>query len=279
MSVPVTMTQSGKQINVSVAASSKGPAAMHGEVWICSISKAVPISIGRGENRGRQVTYHNVVRNLLKVGDWNGTAGQLDGAAGEYFPRGRRWRGGLCPGRQSRQARRDARRGLHVAALTPLPSVFGARTRADRSSAGVDSRDRGATDVRRTRRDRSSVAAPERQPSKISVPNKKGPTFVGPVWGLTQLRNRPDPDDPGGLGAEESGTERTGPTQDCLVAIQQGGRWAEVGRYYDSANDPVTAMILAIGVSGRRSGRARISTRPPRPSCSRAPLAQSCRLR
>ncbi len=75
MSVPVTMTQSGKEINVSVAAASKGPAAMHGEVWICSISKSVPISIGRGENGGHEVTYHNVVRNLLKVGDWNGTAG------------------------------------------------------------------------------------------------------------------------------------------------------------------------------------------------------------
>jgi hypothetical protein len=74
MSVPVSMTLSGKQINVSVAASSKGPAARHGEVWICSVSKSVPISIGRGENRGREVTYHNVVRNLLKVGDWNGTA-------------------------------------------------------------------------------------------------------------------------------------------------------------------------------------------------------------
>jgi hypothetical protein len=75
MSVPVTMTQAGKQINVSVAASGKGPAAMHGEVWICSISKAVPISIGRGENGGRKITYYNVVRNLLKVGDWNGTSG------------------------------------------------------------------------------------------------------------------------------------------------------------------------------------------------------------
>jgi hypothetical protein len=73
MSVPVTMTQAGRQIKVSVAASAKAPAAMHGEVWICSIAKEVPISIGRGENRGRQVTYHNVVRGLLKVGDWNGT--------------------------------------------------------------------------------------------------------------------------------------------------------------------------------------------------------------
>lgn len=75
MSVPVTMSQEGKQITVSVAASSKGPAAMHGEVWICPISKAVAIAISRGENRGRELTYYNVVRNLLKVGDWNGNAG------------------------------------------------------------------------------------------------------------------------------------------------------------------------------------------------------------
>ena len=74
MSVPVTMTLSGKQINVSVAASN-APAVAHGEVWICSVSKAIPISIGRGENRGREVTYYNVVRNLLKVGDWNGSSG------------------------------------------------------------------------------------------------------------------------------------------------------------------------------------------------------------
>jgi hypothetical protein len=75
MSVPVTMTIAGKQITVTVAASGKGPAASHGEIWICSVSKAIPISIGRGENRGREVTYHNVVRNLLKVGDWNGSSG------------------------------------------------------------------------------------------------------------------------------------------------------------------------------------------------------------
>jgi hypothetical protein len=75
MSVPVSMSVTGRQINVSVAASRNGPAAMHGEVWICSVSKAVPISIGRGENRGREITYYNVVRNILKVGDWNGSSG------------------------------------------------------------------------------------------------------------------------------------------------------------------------------------------------------------
>jgi hypothetical protein len=74
MSVPVSLKLNGKQITVSVAAS-RTPVTMHGEVWICSISKAVPISIGRGENRGRELTYYNVVRNLLKVGDWTGSAG------------------------------------------------------------------------------------------------------------------------------------------------------------------------------------------------------------
>lgn len=74
MSVPVSMTLAGRQLNVSVAASHPGSVASHGEIWICAISKAVPILIGRGENRGHEVTYHNVVRNLLKVGDWNGTA-------------------------------------------------------------------------------------------------------------------------------------------------------------------------------------------------------------
>jgi len=74
MSVPVSMTQAGKQLNVSVAAARAGSPS-RGEVWICAISKAVPIAIGRGENRGHELVYYNVVRNLLKVGDWNGSAG------------------------------------------------------------------------------------------------------------------------------------------------------------------------------------------------------------
>ena len=68
--------------------------------------------------------------------------------------------------------------------------------------------------------------------------------------------NRPDPDDPGGLGAEESGTERTGPTQAFVFAMQDGGRWAEVGQYYDSANDPVTPYFPGWNGSRTRPKRA-----------------------
>ena len=55
-------------------------------------------------------------------------------------------------------------------------------------------------------------------------PQKKKDQLSLAQYGDKLPANRPDPDDPGGLGAEESGTERTGPTQDCLVAIQEGGR-------------------------------------------------------
>lgn len=70
MSVPVKLSKDGHYLNVSVAASS----GHHAEVWICAVSKAVPITVGRGENSGQQIIYHNVVRNVLKVGDWDGTA-------------------------------------------------------------------------------------------------------------------------------------------------------------------------------------------------------------
>ena len=44
------------------------------EVWLCGLAKATTIGIGRGENKGRTVTYHNVVRRWLKLGDWTGKA-------------------------------------------------------------------------------------------------------------------------------------------------------------------------------------------------------------
>jgi hypothetical protein len=43
-----------------------------GEVWLCPISKQVPVQIGRGENKGHTITYTNVVRGWVKLGEWNG---------------------------------------------------------------------------------------------------------------------------------------------------------------------------------------------------------------
>ncbi len=45
-----------------------------GEVWLCPVTGKATVEITRGENRGKTITYHNVVRSWVKLGDWNGTA-------------------------------------------------------------------------------------------------------------------------------------------------------------------------------------------------------------
>jgi hypothetical protein len=71
LSVPVKLAVNGDRVNVAVPAS-KEPVASS-EVWLCAMTRSVPVAIGRGENRGRTVTYHNVVRKWVRLGPWAGT--------------------------------------------------------------------------------------------------------------------------------------------------------------------------------------------------------------
>lgn len=72
MSLPVRLAVDGQELAVSVAGANDQMLRRHGEVWICAITRVAPVSVGRGENSGRDLTYYNVVRSLLKLGDWNG---------------------------------------------------------------------------------------------------------------------------------------------------------------------------------------------------------------
>src|SRR5437762_5562868 len=65
LSLPVTLSVVNGQISASVPAA-KG-VAVKGEVWLCPITKHVPVTIARGENTGHTVTYHNVVRRWIKL--------------------------------------------------------------------------------------------------------------------------------------------------------------------------------------------------------------------
>jgi hypothetical protein len=70
MSLPILMSVGGNTLNVQVDAAKTDHAS--GEVWMCPLMKAVQVAIERGENHGRTITYHNVVRNWIKLGDWTG---------------------------------------------------------------------------------------------------------------------------------------------------------------------------------------------------------------
>lgn len=47
-------------------------------VWLLRVSRSKAVSIGRGENRGRQVTYTNVVRSMVRMGQWMGAPSRFE---------------------------------------------------------------------------------------------------------------------------------------------------------------------------------------------------------
>jgi len=72
LSLPLSMSVTSDNIAITVPAAKGTPE--KGEIWLCPITKDVTVTIGKGENTGHTVTYHNVVRRWVKLGDWNGAA-------------------------------------------------------------------------------------------------------------------------------------------------------------------------------------------------------------
>jgi hypothetical protein len=70
--LPVTLTM--KHDGLTVSLPEQTDEAPRAQVWLCMITKRASVVIGRGENRGRTITYHNVVRRWVKLGDWSGAA-------------------------------------------------------------------------------------------------------------------------------------------------------------------------------------------------------------
>jgi hypothetical protein len=74
LTVPVTLNVTDGKIIVTVAAKEAKATDNSADVWLCPTTTNAPVSVGRGENSGRTLTYHNVVRRWVKLGTWNGTA-------------------------------------------------------------------------------------------------------------------------------------------------------------------------------------------------------------
>jgi hypothetical protein len=70
LTVPVVLKHAGSNIEIEVGAGT-GPA---GSIWLLSVLQKQPVVIERGENRGKTITYHNVVRGWVKLADWKGGA-------------------------------------------------------------------------------------------------------------------------------------------------------------------------------------------------------------
>ncbi len=72
LKLPVTMTVADGNVIVNVPAANNDQPS--GEVWLCPITRKAPVAVMRGENSGQTLTYTNVVRRWVKLGDWTGKA-------------------------------------------------------------------------------------------------------------------------------------------------------------------------------------------------------------
>jgi hypothetical protein len=72
--VPVSMRADGSTLVIDVAAAPQQSPTRAATVWLAIAKEKQTVSITRGENRGRNLTYHHPVRELSPVGMWKGEA-------------------------------------------------------------------------------------------------------------------------------------------------------------------------------------------------------------
>jgi hypothetical protein len=78
----------GQDLVVEVGAAPADVEVTDGRILIAVTTGQVPVEIAKGENRGRTITYYNVVRKLSEIGRWSGGALSLRITKSEVMPAG-----------------------------------------------------------------------------------------------------------------------------------------------------------------------------------------------
>jgi hypothetical protein len=67
--VAISLTREGETVRVAIGpGEAKGPAT----IWLAHTLSARTVNIAKGENGGKVITYHNIVRDFAPVGQWTG---------------------------------------------------------------------------------------------------------------------------------------------------------------------------------------------------------------
>lgn len=70
--IPVSITSNDRSIDLHVGAAPAGAKASKGTIWLVLFDDTEQVTIQRGENAGRKITYYNVVKEMTPVGMWDG---------------------------------------------------------------------------------------------------------------------------------------------------------------------------------------------------------------
>ena len=74
MASPVTLTLTRVGGKVVIRTEADPPLAANAQVQLVRYAPEQTVKIGRGENAGREVTYHNIVTSWTDLGTWDGAA-------------------------------------------------------------------------------------------------------------------------------------------------------------------------------------------------------------
>ncbi|MGK2742509.1 DUF1223 domain-containing protein [Tepidicaulis sp. LMO-SS28] len=72
--VPLTFKKENSMICVEAAAGNPAPATL----WFITYQKKGTVEIKRGENKGRDLTYTNIVRDMTPLSSWNGSTLRIE---------------------------------------------------------------------------------------------------------------------------------------------------------------------------------------------------------
>jgi hypothetical protein len=79
-SIAATVTIADRDGKIGIDITPKGGVSGAATLWLLRVLRTANVAIGRGENKGRSVTYTNVVREAIAVGQWSGGAAHFDAA-------------------------------------------------------------------------------------------------------------------------------------------------------------------------------------------------------
>jgi hypothetical protein len=72
--VPVSMRGEGDTLVIDVGAAPENSDMRAATVWLAIAKEVEKVEVARGENRGRDLSYHHPVRELTPIGMWHGEA-------------------------------------------------------------------------------------------------------------------------------------------------------------------------------------------------------------
>jgi hypothetical protein len=84
--VGLTLKGRAEELAVDIEAAPVGLADRQGTLWVMAVAPKLVVTVTRGENAGRTIDYHNVVRQMIPAAMWHGEARSLTLPRSDVLP-------------------------------------------------------------------------------------------------------------------------------------------------------------------------------------------------